>query len=224
MMQDFISYSIRVAIVYIFTYFCTRILSKKAMAQMTAYEVAGLMILANVAAEPLVDKVTTKSVYGAGLLVFLMVISASMAIRNKLTPIMEHTPTFIMQNGKLDMKSLSKMELSINQLEGLLRQQGYDKISDLDTIIMEPQGNISAFPKPENKPVTLKDLKIKPSGQGLTLPLIIDGDIVEQNLRHIKKNRQWLLQELEKHGITDYVGSVEIAEVDSSMQINVLRK
>jgi uncharacterized membrane protein YcaP (DUF421 family) len=223
-MQDFISYSIRVAIVYFFTYLCTRALTKKAMAQMTAYEIAGLMILANVAAEPLVDKVTTKSVYGAGLLVLLMIISASLAIRNKLTPIMEHTPTFIMQNGKLDMKSLSTMELSINQLEGLLRQQGYDKISDLDTIIMEPQGNISAFPKPENKPVTLKDLKIKPSGEGLTLPLIMDGDIVGQNLKHIKKNKQWLLQELKKQGITDYVKYVAIAEVDSSLKVTVLRK
>jgi uncharacterized membrane protein YcaP (DUF421 family) len=223
-MQDFISYSIRVTIVYFFTYLCTRALTKKAMAQMTAYEIAGLMILANVAAEPLVDKVTTKSVYGTGLLVLLMIISASLAIRNKLTPIMEHTPTFIMQNGKLDMKSLSTMELSINQLEGLLRQQGYDKISDLDTIIMEPQGNISAFPKPENKPVTLKDLKIKPSGGGLTLPLIMDGDIVGQNLKHIKKNKQWLLQELKKQGITDYVKYVAIAEVDSSLKVTVLRK
>jgi uncharacterized membrane protein YcaP (DUF421 family) len=223
-MSDFFSYTIRVAIVYVFTYLCTRALTKKAMAQMTAYEIAGLMILANVAAEPLVDKVTTKSVYGAGFLVFLMILSASLAVRNKLTPIMEHTPTYIMQNGKLDMKSLSSMELSINQLEGLLRQQGYDKISDLDTIIMEPQGNISAFPKPENKPVTLKDLKINPSGQGLTLPLIMDGDIVEQNLKHIKKNKDWLLQELKKQGITDYVKSVAVAEIDSSLQINVLRK
>lgn len=35
---------------------------------MTAYEVAGIIILANVDAEPLVDKVTVKSIYGTGLL------------------------------------------------------------------------------------------------------------------------------------------------------------
>lgn len=222
-MQDFIAYSLRVVIVYMFTYLCSRSLTKKAIAQMTAYEIAGLMILANVASEPLVDKVTTKSVYGVGLLVLLILISARLAIIEKLTPIMEHTPTYIMQNGKLDIKSLAYMELSLNQLEGLIRQQGYDKISDLDTIIMEPQGNISIFPKPENKTITLKDLHIITNKQGFTVPLIMDGDIINQNLKHIGKDREWLLKELKKQGITDYKKEVSIAEVDGSMKVSVLK-
>ncbi|MBU3191123.1 hypothetical protein K9O30_17675 [Clostridium bowmanii] len=101
-MIDFIALSIRVIIVFYFTYLCTRVLTKKAMAQMTAYELAGLMILANVAAEALVDKVTLKSVYGSGLLVVLMFISARLALKNKFTPILEHTPTIIINKGKLD--------------------------------------------------------------------------------------------------------------------------
>lgn len=223
-MQDLLAYSTRVAIVYFFTYLCARSLTKKAIAQMTAYEIAGLMVLANVASEPLVDKVTTKSVYGAGFLVLLMVISTKLAIRNRLTPIFEHTATYIIQNGKLDMKSLAGMGLSLNQLEGLLRQQGYDKLSDLETVIMEPQGNISVFPKAENKPPTLKDLNIKPSGGGLTVPLIIDGTIIELNLRHTKKSREWLLGELQKQGIVNYEKDVAIAEVDAAGQLTVMKK
>lgn len=223
-MQDFLSYSVRLAIVYLFTYLSTRTLTKKAIAQMTSYEIAGLMILANVAAEPLVDKVTTKSVYGVGFLVALMLLSTKIAIHNKFTDIMEHTPTIIMKHGKLDMKSIKGMGLTLNELEGLLRQQGYDKMSDLDTIIMEPQGNISAFPKPENKLVTLKDLNIKPSNQGLTVPLIMDGSIIEQNLRHIRKNKEWLLKELKKQKVLNYEEEVIIAEINSQMQLEVLRK
>lgn len=223
-MQDFLSYSVRLAIVYLFTYLSTRTLTKKAIAQMTSYEIAGLMILANVAAEPLVDKVTTKSVYGVGFLVALMLLSTKIAIHNKFTDIMEHTPTIIMQHGKLDMKSIKGMGLTLNELEGLLRQQGYDKMSDLDTIIMEPQGNISAFPKPENKLVTLKDLNIKPSNQGLTVPLIMDGSIIEQNLRHIRKNKEWLLKELKKQKVLNYEEEVIIAEINSELQLEVLRK
>lgn len=223
-MQDFLSYSGRIVIVYLFTYLSTRTLTKKAIAQMTSYEIAGLMILANVAAEPLVDKVTTKSVYGVGFLVALMLLSTKIAIHNKFTNIMEHTPTIIMQHGKLDMKSIKGMGLTLNELEGLLRQQGYDKMSDLDTIIMEPQGNISIFPKPENKTVTLKDLKIKSSNQGLTIPLIMDGSIIEQNLRHIKKNKEWLLKELKKQKVSNYEKEVIIAEINSELQLEVLTK
>jgi uncharacterized membrane protein YcaP (DUF421 family) len=223
-MSDFFIFSIRVIIVFYFTYLCTRALTKKAMAQMTAYEVAGLMILANVAAEPLVDKVAVKSVYGAGLLVVLMVITTRLALRNKLTSILEHTPTIIINKGKLDMKALDGLGLSLNQLEGLLRQQGYDKISDLDTVIMEPQGNISVFPKSENKPVTLKDLNIQTSTEGITIPLIMDGDILYNNLIHIKRTKDWLLQELNKQGISDYKSQVGVAELDTNWQLIVLKK
>jgi uncharacterized membrane protein YcaP (DUF421 family) len=223
-MSDFLTFSIRVIIVFYFTYLCTRALTKKAMAQMTAYELAGLMILANVAAEPLVDKVTVKSVYGAGLLVGLMFISSRLALRNKLTPILEHTPTIIVDKGKLDMKALNNLGLSLNQLEGLLRQQGYDKLSDLDTVVMEPQGNISVFPKAENKPVTLKDINIKTNTQGITIPLIMDGDIIYSNLKHIQRTKDWLLQELNKQGISDYKSDVGIAELDTNWKLNVLKK
>ena len=223
-MIDFIAFSIRVIIVFYFTYLCTRALTKKAMAQMTAYELAGLMILANVAAEPLVDKVTLKSVYGAGLLVVLMFISAKLALRNKFTPILEHTPTIIMDKGKLDMKSLNNLGLSLNQLEGLLRQKGYDKISDLDTVIMEPQGNISVFPKFENKPVTLKDINLRKYTQGITIPLIMDGNIIYSNLKHIQRTKDWLLKELNNQGISDYKSEVGIAELDTNWKLIVLKK
>ncbi|MBK1813008.1 DUF421 domain-containing protein [Clostridium sp. YIM B02505] len=223
-MIDVISFSIRVVVVFYFTYLCTRSLSKKAMAQMTAYEIAGIMILANVAAEPLVDKVMVKSVYGTGLLVALMALSTRLALKNKFNHIMEHAPSIIMDKGKLDMKALNTLGLSFNQLEGLLRQQGYDKMSDLDTIIMEPQGNISAFPKAENKPVTLKDLNITDNTQGITIPLIIDGDILYTNVNHIKKTKEWLIEELNKQGIYDYKNEVGIAELDSKWKLIVLKK
>jgi uncharacterized membrane protein YcaP (DUF421 family) len=223
-MNDFLTFSLRVIIVFYFTYLCTRALTKKAMAQMTAYELAGIMILANVAAEPLVDKVTVKSVYGAGLLVILMFISSRLALRNKLTPILEHTPTIIVNKGKLDMMALNNLGLSLNQLEGLIRQQGYDKTSDLDTVVMEPQGNISVFPKAENKPVTLKDMNIKTYTQGITIPLIMDGNIIYSNLKHIQRTKDWLLQELNKQGISDYKSDVGIAELDTNWKLNVLKK
>lgn len=75
-MYIILSYSVRIILVYFFTYLATRMLTKKAIAEMTAYEMAGLMVLANVAAEPLVHKVVIKSVFGVGGVVLLMAITA----------------------------------------------------------------------------------------------------------------------------------------------------
>lgn len=223
-MNEILTYSIRVLIVFYFTFLCTRIMTKKAMAQMTAYEIAGLMILSNVAAEPLVDKVTVKSVYGSGLLVLLMIIVTRLALKNRLTPILEHTPTVIVNKGTISMKALDDLGLSLNQFEGLLRQHGYDKVSDLDTVIMEPQGNISAFPKSENKPVALKNLNIAQNSQGITVPIIMDGEIIYTNLKHVQKSKDWLLQELKNQGIMDYKKEVGLAEVDAGWQLTILKK
>ena len=223
-MNIILIYTIRIILVYAFTYLVTRIMTKKAMAQMTAYEVAGIMILANVASEPLVDKVLIKSVYGVGVLVFLMILLSRLSTINKLTAWVEHTATTVIENGQLDMKALKRMSLSLNQLEGLLRQQGYDKLSDIQMAIFEPQGNLSVFPKAENKPVTKKDMGIAQKQTQLTIPLIMDGSILHYNLKHIRKDKAWLLQELSKQGIDDYHHQTALVELDSDLNITIIKK
>ena len=223
-MKYFIIYTLRIIIVYVFTYLCARVISKKAIAQMTAYEIAGIMILANVAAEPLVDKVTIKSIYGCGIIILLMIISSKLSLVNKLTPIIEHTPTIVIKNSQIDMENLKYMGLSLNQLQGLLRQQGYDDISDVDIAIIEPQGNLSVFPIGKKKNVQLEDLNIQPSSKGFTIPLIMDGKILENNIKHINKNKKWLEKELNKQGIKNYKQEVALAELDSLGKVKVFKK
>lgn len=223
-MQDFINYSIRVLIVFIFAFLSTRILTKKAIVDMSAYELAGTMILANVAAEPLVDKITIKSIYGVGLIVTFILVSSRIALVNKLTNFLEHTPTFIMENGKLNLVNLKSMGLSLNQLNGLIHQQGYDKLFEIETIIMEPQGEVSIFPKEEYRNVQLRDFNIKGSDKGFTIPLIMDGSILIKNLVHINKSEEWLLKELKKKGIKNYKDEVAFVETDSTYEINILKK
>lgn len=223
-MYIFFAYSVRVFLVYFFTYLATRIMTKKAIAEMTAYEVAALMVLSNVAAEPLVDKVVIKSVYGVGLLVILMALAGRLALINKFTEIFEHTSTIVIENGQIDMKALKRLHLSLNQLEGLLREKGYDKVSDVQTAIFEPQGTLSVFPKAEKRPVTLKDLNIKATNEPITVPLILDGSILKTNLNHIGRNEKWLLKELKKQGIQNYEKQVALAELDPSWNIIILKK
>jgi uncharacterized membrane protein YcaP (DUF421 family) len=67
-------------------------------------------------------------------------------------------------------------------------------------------------------------MNIKTYTQGITIPLIMDGNIIYSNLKHIQRTKDWLLQELYKQGILDYKNEVGIAELDTNWKLNVLKK
>jgi len=196
-------------------------LSKKAIAQMTAYEMAGVIVLTTVAAEPLVTKVTTKALFGTGFLIFLISLTSRLTLIEKLTPILEHKPTILVKDGQLDMNALKKIDLSLNQMKGLLRQKGYDKVCDVEYAILEPQGNLSVIAKSQKRPLQPSDLNISTQYEGLTVPLIMDGVIIDRNLEHVKLTETWLIGELRKQGITDYKNQINLAELDTSGNLSI---
>ncbi len=223
-MQTVLTYSVRVFIVYFFTYLSTRILTKKAIAQMTAYEIAGLMVIGNVAAEPLVDKVMVKSVYGTGLLILLMLITSRIVVTARFTKVMEHSASVVVNNGQIDFNELKRLNISLNVFFGMIRQQGFDRVSDIEAAVLEPNGTLSVFAKSQNKPVTKKDMNINVYGKPISMPLIMNGRIVQENLQYVGRSEVWLVDELKKQGIMDYIHEVFLAELDSSWNVIVYRK
>lgn len=222
-MNGILAYICKGIIIFIFTYLFLRTLSKKSMVHMAPYEIAGLMIFSNVASQPLITESLTTTIIGLGVLIILTVVIAKLSLINKLTPILEDVPTILISDGQIDMKALRKTDISLNELLGLLRQDGYDSIRDLDYVILEPQGQLSVFPKPENRPVTIKDLNLKKGPSGITVPLIIDGDIVYVNLNHTNYNKDRLMKELKNKGISN-VKDVALAELEPSGNLSVLKK
>ncbi|MDW7672953.1 MAG: DUF421 domain-containing protein [Bacillota bacterium] len=223
-MVDVGSYAIKVLIIFIFTYFGARLLSKKAIAEMTAYEVAGIILFTTVAAEPLVTKVTTKAMFGTGIIILLIYLTSRLSLVNQLAPILEHTPTVVVRNGEVDIQGLKSVELSLNELYGLLREKGYNSVSDVEFVLLEPQGSLSVTPKSQKRPIQPSDLNVATNYEGLTLPLVMDGGIIEQNLRHAKLGKEWLVNALKAQGITDITSQVVVAELDTQGNLIVSKK
>lgn len=215
-MDDFLSYAIKTFVIYVFTYFGARVLPERTIAQMSAFDLAGIMLFTTIAVEPLVTKVTVKALFGTGFIIILMLVTGRLALIDKLNPIIEHTPLILIENGKIDLQALKAATLSLNQLQGLLRQKGYEKMEDIDHAILETQGQLSVFPKSDKRAVQPKDLNIKPPAEGLTLPLIMDSMIIESNLRHIGMTREHLLCTLKQQGVIDYKKQVTLVQYESS--------
>lgn len=135
-MENVLAYALRIFLVYLFTYFGARMLSKKAIAEMTAYEMVGIILIGTVAAEPLISGSALKTVFCIGFLVLVIYLTSRLALVNKLNPVLEHVPTVIVNHGQVDSGVLKDSTLSINQLLGLLQEKGFDKLTDVEFAIL----------------------------------------------------------------------------------------
>ena len=66
--------------------------------------------------------------------------------------------------------------------------------------MLEPGGQVNAFPKAQYRPVTPADLNLPVPADGLPLPLVMDGCIQQDNLRRAKLTNEWLAATLEGAG------------------------
>ena len=79
-----------------------------------------------------------------------------------------------------------------------LRSNGYMTVSDVAFAILETNGQLSVIPSSQATPITLKDLNITSS---VTMPrnIIKDGELDENNLRKIGRDKNWLNNLLKSH-------------------------
>ena len=79
-----------------------------------------------------------------------------------------------------------KQRYNLDDLLVQLRDKGYRSIEEVEYAVLENNGTLSIFPYETNKT------------SPLPLPIILDGDIQEDTLKHLKKDKKWVYNFLDK--------------------------
>lgn len=74
-------------------------------------------------------------------------------------------------------------------------------LSDIKTALLEENGKISFLPYSDKRPANPSDFNIKPQEDGVVTNLILDGKVMEDNLKEIGFDKLWLNEMLQKQGI-----------------------
>ena len=82
---------------------------------------------------------------------------------------------------KINEKALAEMRITLDEIISECRQSGIADISDVNYIILEPNGKMSILPNASKSPLTPSDMGIKTEERGLMHPLIIDGKLVSKS-------------------------------------------
>lgn len=125
----------------------------------------------------------------------------------------EGEPSIVIMNGKIMENELRKMRFRLSNLLELLRNQGVFDVSEVEYAILESDGKLSVLKKPENNPITPKDLNIQSFKKGIGVEVIYDGRLIKQNLKTVNKSEEWLKNQLAKQGIHKF-SEVFLATID----------
>ena len=193
----------------------TKLIGKKQVSQLSLFDYVIGISIGNFAAEMTIN-LESEELYGIiAVLLFggiAYLVSVGTMKRIKLRRFFMGSPTILIEHGKILQDNFYKVKYDINDMLEQCRVNGYFDISEIDYAIVEANGELSILAKSEYLPVNRNDMKLKVSKNGLCANVIIDGKVMYNNLKKIKKDEKWLNKELKLKGKD--ISDIILATVD----------
>jgi uncharacterized membrane protein YcaP (DUF421 family) len=177
----------------------TGILGVKHIAQMTTFDYIVSIVIGSVGAVLCID-VEIAWYYCVLAIAVLVSFAWVLDFFNRKTAFVRRyvtgTPTILISQGEVMFEALKHVKYNANDLLRELRFNGYFYISDIQEAILESNGQLSVLPKEAKRPITLEDMNIAKADKGIVANVIIDGKIIEGNLRAMNRTEEWLKSQL----------------------------
>lgn len=132
------------------------------------------------------------------------------------------TPTIIMNGGKIYRKNLKKAKLDLSEFLMLCRQEGYFNLKDIQTAIFEYNGRLTVLPVSTKRPMNPLDMNIIPEVETINTEVIMDGSVLDGNLKRLGLDKNWLKGELKQQGINSEK-HVFLAVCDNNNRLTVFK-
>ena len=194
----------RAILFYIIVLIVMRLMGKREIGQLQPFELAISIMIADLASIPMTDTgvpISNGIIPILGLLVMHLLISVINLKSIKAREIICGKPRILIYRGRIDEKALKKERFTINELEERLRGNNVVNLGDVEYAILETSGNITVIQKPEKRNTIPEDFNIVPDYEGISYDLVVDGKIMDKNLKKLGKNYQWLKNQVAKFNI-----------------------
>lgn len=179
-----------------------KIMGHKQMSQLDFFDYISGITFGSIAAElatelekPL-NPLIGIAVYGAAAILLSRITSRFPRTRKYING----TPTIVMNNGKLYRENMKKAKLDLSEFMVMCRQQGYFSLADIQTAIFEFNGKLSILPVSRKRPVIPEDLNLSPEPEHIQTEVVMDGCILDENLKRMGLDDKWLYKQLAVQG------------------------
>lgn len=216
----------RTILLYLLIVAAMKIMGKRQIGQMQLSELVTVTILSELASYSILDT-DIPLLYSAAPVFVLICLEVSISffsVKSRfVSKLFDGKPSFIIYKGKIDQKELLNSRLTMTELISEVRASGYNSVSEIYYMILEPSGKISVIPRMSQQPLTAARAKIETAESGIDHALIIDGQLVKAGLAAVGRSRRWLEGELKKKHI-DSVSKVFYFAVNDAGDITIVKK
>ena len=179
-----------------------KVMGHKQMSQLDFFDYITGITIGSIAAElateleepmkPLVAMV----VYG----VITVILTLTTSKLPKMRKFINGTPTIIMNNRKIYRKNLKKAKIDLSEFMVMCRQEGYFNLADIQTAIFEYNGRLTVLPVSTKRPLNPEDMNLSPQPEYISTEVIMDGRILEDNLKRMGLDEKWLEKQIKEQG------------------------
>lgn len=170
----------------------TRVLGKKALADVTPFDLIYTLVLGGILEESIYD-----DKLNIGHLVFALFLWAALIYiierivqkNTRVSRLLKGEPSVIIRDGVINLKALSKNHIEMEQLRTMLRQQQCFSLENAKHVILESAGQVSVLKKSQEDSY-------------ISLMLVDHGIIQDRVLETHSLTRKWLLDNLIKESYT----------------------
>lgn len=183
-----------------------RILGKQQISQLTFFDYILGITIGSIAASLTTDLSSRAWPHWVGLFTWTLACLGFQIVTlkwRKASKYIDGEATIVIMNGKIMEEAMRTLRYRAEDLLEQLRIQGAFDISQVEFAVVEKNGQLSVLKKSQYQPITPSDMNLPTSYAGIGTELIYNGVIIDQNLKNVNLDNNWLAAELKKQGISD---------------------
>ena len=192
---------IRSVVIYLFVLVVIRLMGKRQVGEMQPFEFVITLIIADLACNPM-QELAVPLLHGIVPIFTLLVVHfficflsrKSMGVRY----LVSGRPAIIISPKGINYEVMRKLNMNLDDLIEALRGNGVFNVEDTAYAIMETNGKIAVIKKATVEPPTREDMKVQIQPNGLPVNIVMDGVLMQENVRLTGINDEFIQNCLKK--------------------------
>lgn len=212
--------AIRAVVLYLALVIATRLMRHRQVGILTGHN---YLVAAGIVSLAAIRMINPESSFTSALVIVFVYAGVNVFLSFldlKYPRLVDRKPVILMQNGRIDREKMLDAHVTLDNLLGQLRLKGANNLSEIHSLVLEPNGKISVIKRPSSLPLTRSQMNLPTKSASLPMVLVYDGQVQKENMIRLGLESQWLIDKLNQEGLTG-PSQVFLAVLESSGRLYI---